>query len=379
MLFWPFGIAWNITWSILSLASRIILSRPAITSDKKPRDPRVLAFEFNEAFEVKYGRQHVDFFLGGYSQALEKARKDLRFMLVILLSEDHDDTPAFCRDTLTSTRVIEFLKEKNVLVWGGNVRESEAHKVSYALQASAYPFMALIALQTSAGHSTPKMTVIERIEGPSHPEELVSQVEIAMDRHGAVVNKLKNERSQRDFERQLVKDQDDAYHQSLKADQEKARIAQEEKEALERAEEQKREELKKLELLEKKREQYINYLYTTLPEEPTEGKVANINFRLADGDRVVRKFKQEDTIDALYRFVEIYPLIKQQRDHGNVEKVEEAPTDYVHQYRFTIHSPYPRMEYEPNNESQLCDVKSLWPSAALVVEAVDEEEEEDQP
>lgn len=166
--------------------------------------------------------------------------------------------------------------------------------MSYALQASAYPFMALIALQ---GHSTPKMTVIERIEGPSHPEELVSQIEIAMDRHGAVVNKLKNERSQRDYERQLVKDQDDAYHQSLKADQEKARIAQEEKEAQERAEAQARQEQKKLELLAKKREHYIKYLYTTLPEEPTDGKVANINFRLADGDRVVRKFRQDDTID----------------------------------------------------------------------------------
>lgn len=87
-----------------------------------------MAYEFNEAFEEKYGRHHVEFFIGGYSQALEKARKDLLFMLVILLSEDHDDTPAFCRDTLTSTRVIDFLKEKNVLVWGGNVRESEAHK-----------------------------------------------------------------------------------------------------------------------------------------------------------------------------------------------------------------------------------------------------------
>lgn len=169
--------------------------------------------------------------------------------------------------------------------------------MSYALQASAYPFMALIALQTLPGHSTPKMTVIERIEGPSHPEELVSQIEIAMDRHGAVVNKLKNERSQRDYERQLVKDQDDAYHQSLKADQEKARIAQEEKEAQERAEAQAREEQRKLELLAQKREQYIKYLYTTLPEEPKDGKVANINFRLADGDRVVRKFKQDDTID----------------------------------------------------------------------------------
>lgn len=117
--------------------------------------------------------------------------------------------------------MIEFIKEKNILVWGGNVRESESHKVSYALQATRYPFLALIALQTSTGQSAPKMTVIERMEGPCHREELVSQIEIAMERQGAVVNRLKNERSQREFERQLVKDQDYAYHQSLKADQEK--------------------------------------------------------------------------------------------------------------------------------------------------------------
>lgn len=93
--------------------------------------------------------------------------------------------------------------------------------VSYALQATTYPFIALIALQTSLGSSTPKMTVIERIEGPSHPAEFISQIEIAIDRQGAVVNRLKTERSQRDMERQLLKDQDAAYHQSLKVDQEK--------------------------------------------------------------------------------------------------------------------------------------------------------------
>lgn len=95
--------------------------------------------------------------------------------------------------------------------------------VSYTLQATTYPFMALIALQTSVGTATPKMAVIERMEGTSHPEELISQIEIAIDRHGAVVNRLKNERSQRDMERQLLKDQDAAYHQSLKADQEKVK------------------------------------------------------------------------------------------------------------------------------------------------------------
>lgn len=97
-------------------------------SNKRSRDPRVLAFEFIEKFEEKYGKNHVEFFKGGYSQALEKARRELRFMLVILQSDDHDDTAAFNKDTLTSDRLKEFIKEKNILVWAGNVHESEAHK-----------------------------------------------------------------------------------------------------------------------------------------------------------------------------------------------------------------------------------------------------------
>ncbi|GAA5812023.1 hypothetical protein MFLAVUS_005472 [Mucor flavus] len=377
ILLWPFGMAWNITWSIISLASKHslarIISRPTITN--KPRDPRVLAFEFIELFETKYGQVHVEFFKGGYSQALEKARKDLRFMLVILQSDDHDNTDEFNKNTLTSTRFIEFIKQKNILVWGGNVRESEAHKVSYTLQATTYPFLALITLQTSIGNATPKMAVIERMEGTSHPEELISQIEIAIDRHGAVVNRLKNERSQRDMERQLLKDQDAAYHQSLKADQEKTRLAEEEKEVAARAQEQILYEKRQIELLKEKREQYIQYLYANLPKEPEEnaGKVAKLSFRLANGDRVIRKFNQNDTVDTLYRFVEIYPLLNEKTPAQSVE----LPTDYVHKYKFTIHSPYPRMEYEPNQDIKLCDIKSLWPSATLVVDAVDDEEEED--
>ena len=79
----------------ISFLTARLLSRPTITN--KPRDPRVLAFEFIETFEQNYGQHHVEFFKGGYSQALEKARKDLRFMLVILQSDDHDDTKEFNR------------------------------------------------------------------------------------------------------------------------------------------------------------------------------------------------------------------------------------------------------------------------------------------
>ncbi|KAL9555494.1 hypothetical protein MBANPS3_002341 [Mucor bainieri] len=366
ILLWPFGMAWNITWSILSLASRIIMARPAIT--QKKRDPRVLALEFIESFEQKYGSHHVDFFRGGYSQALEKARKDLKFMLVLLHSDDHDDTEAFCRDTLTSDRFVDFVRDRNILVWAGNVRETEAHKVSYTLQASTYPFMALIALQ---GSSTPKMTVIERIEGTCHPEELVSQIEIAMDRHGAVVNRLLNERREREMERQLLVDQDAAFNESLKQDREKARLAEEERQRQQALEEEKRLQQELAALQEQKRQQYIRYLYTHLPKEPT-ANFAKLSFRLADGDRVIRQFDQEATVDDLYQFVEAYPLFKEEGPYSE-EKVA-APSDYTHAYKFTMHTPYPRMEFAPSQQ-KLIDIKSLWPSATLVVEDNDEDEE----
>ncbi|KAI8878707.1 UBX-domain-containing protein, partial [Backusella circina FSU 941] len=369
LLYWPIGLAWNITLTLLSIASRLIY-RPAITH--RQREPRLLATEFINTFEAKYGSTHVDFFRGGYSQALEKARRELRFMLVLLQSDDHDETDSFCKETLVSSRVIDFVKEKNILVWAGNVHESEAHKVSYTLKATTYPFMALIALQNSVGTSTPKMTVIERMEGPSHPEELVSQVEIAIERHGAVVNRLKNEREQRELERRLREDQDKAYHESLKADQEKARKAQEEEKAKRLAEQEAENEEKQRELLKQKREQYIDYLYAALPDEPTEGKMAKISFRLADGDRVIRKFREDTTVKSLYEFVQVYPLLKENKSKPSMD-IE--PQDYNHEFKFTIHSPFPRTEYGLDNTDKLCDIKSLWPSATLVVDAVDDEED----
>lgn len=271
-------------------------------------------------------------------------------------------------DTLTSDRLVNFVRDKNILVWAGNVRETEAHKVSYTLQASTYPFMALIALQ---GSSTPKMTVIERIEGTCHPEELISQIDIAMDRHGAVVNRLLNERKEREMQRQLLVDQDAAFNKSLKQDQEKARLAEEERQRQQALEDEKRLQQEIAALQEQKRQQYIRYLYTHLPQEPT-ANFAKLSFRLADGDRVIRQFDQEATVDDLYQFVEAYPLLKEEGPCGE-EKVE-VPIDYTHAYKFTMHTPYPRMEFPPSQQ-KLIDIKSLWPSATLVVEDDDEDEE----
>lgn len=80
----------------------------------------------------------------------------------------------------------------------------------------------------------------------------------------------------------------------------------------------------------------------------------------------------------MYRFVEVYPLLKEQQEEEEEEESVEEPEDYKHMYKFTIHSPFPRMEYEPDNTKKIIDIKSLWPSATLVVDAVDEEEDEEE-
>ncbi|KAI7848935.1 hypothetical protein BDC45DRAFT_547078 [Circinella umbellata] len=268
------------------------------------------------------------------------------------------------------------MREKNVLVWGGNVRESEAFQVSSTLQATTYPFMAIITLQSGSRSSSGslKMSVVDRIEGPASPETVIHRCDIVMQRHGQTLNRMRMERDQREMERRLRQEQDQAYRESLKADQEKERQARLEREAQAKKEEEaKRAEQEKLVYAEK-RKQYIRYLCDKLPtEEPTEGTVAKLSFRLADGERVIRKFKGDLPLEALYEFVEAYPLLKSGEDVGDNEK----PTDYKHKFNFTIISPYPRTVYEPSTTKTLEEEKSLWPSATLIVDAGDDDDDED--
>lgn len=69
-----------------------------------------------------------------------------------------------------------------------------------------------------------------------------------------------------------------------------------------RVEEEARRMERELELLEEKRKQYIRYLCKTLPAEPDasyEGQIAKLSFRLADGERVIRKFRQDESLEVL--------------------------------------------------------------------------------
>ena len=114
--------------------------------------PRDTAARFRREFEEEYGdhanASRVPFHEGGFAEALDLAKRDLKFLLVVLVSPEHDDTAAFTRETLLSDAVVSFLADpaNDLIVWGGNVLDSEAYQVAAEYNCTKFPFSCLVCL-----------------------------------------------------------------------------------------------------------------------------------------------------------------------------------------------------------------------------------------
>lgn len=65
---------------------------------------------------------------------------------VYLHSPMHDDTDKFCR-AIFSSHAIQTLTRDNVIVWAGKVWDPEAYGLCTQLEASTFPFLAMLVPQ----------------------------------------------------------------------------------------------------------------------------------------------------------------------------------------------------------------------------------------
>ncbi|TPX77378.1 hypothetical protein CcCBS67573_g01367 [Chytriomyces confervae] len=357
-LLYPATLAVRIVWVLLSTIfpfSLLFSSRSALPAPPhSARDSQSTAARFLLDYEAKYGEEHPAFFQGTYSQALEVCKRELRCLLVILHSDEHDDTESFCRDTLASPSLHQFLREKRLVVWGGDIRESEGFVVSNTLLATRYPFMALIAPQGST-----RMVVVERFEGPVSDTALKTALQVSLTRVDAVLRAVRDDRERHEQVRTLREQQDEAYNASLRADQEKARKAQEEATRVEKEKELEQQKLRELEnKREAKRLRKIE-LQQTLKDEPDASDstdIAKIGIRLPGGDRLTRRFKASiATVQDLYDYVETQDL-----------------TPIMLESDFEVINTYPRKVL--SDRAQTLKDAGLYPSASVMVEEVDPDE-----
>ncbi|GFY66299.1 FAS-associated factor 2 [Trichonephila inaurata madagascariensis] len=289
-------------YSTLMKLARFTLNFIRADPRRSGTDPARDVMNFIQNFEEMYGRDHPIFYRGTYYQAVNDAKQDLKFLLVYLHGDDHQDTDEFCRTVLRGAEVVNFINS-SFLFWACSVNSPEGYRVSQALRENTYPFLAVIVLRDN------QMTVVARLEGPTDPDVLIRRLRLIMNDNEASLIAARLERQERSMTQTIRQQQDEAYKESLKADQEKERRKREEQEV---KAQQEREERNKL-LEEQKRKEDIKRqkidLASQIPEEPPleHPNTIRLMIKLPAGTRLERRFRREESLKFLYYFVFCHP------------------------------------------------------------------------
>jgi len=344
-------------------------------SGRRPLNPRDTAARFIREFEEEYGSHTLPFSESGYAQAFDLAKKNLQFLMVVLVSPEHDETSSFIKDTLLAPEVVEFVRnpENNIILWAGNVQDSEAYQVSAALSCTKFPFTGLI-VHTPQVSST-AMGIAARVAGPTTPQQYIAKLRQAMQQHTEPLNRVRSQRAEQQATRNIREQQNSAYERSLAADREKARKKKEEAERKAREEKEALEREQAIERYAQNLAQWRKWRAASIRSEPSpeEKDIVRISLRMPNAERVVRKFAADAHIEELYAFVECYDIL--QSEEGAQEKVEE-PKDFEHEYKFQLVSPMPREVYELKTGGTIKE--RIGRSGNLIVERTDLEDEEDE-
>ncbi|TKA64714.1 hypothetical protein B0A55_10937, partial [Friedmanniomyces simplex] len=357
-------------------------SHPSRDAGRRPLNPRDTAARFMREFEEEYSVPHntLPFHEGGYAQAFDLAKRDLKYLLVVLLSPEHDDTAPFVRETLLSPDFLDFVKEPktNVVLWGGTVQDAEAYQVASALNVTRFPYACLI-VHTPAVSST-SMSRIATSSGPVTAQDLLAKLQTAMQKQCQELEGIRRQRQEQQASRSLRQEQESAYERSLAQDREKARVRREEEAEREKVGREERERGERRAETGRRVAAWRRWRAQGIASEPgSEVKDAvRISLRLPSGERVVRKFRAEAELEGLYAFVECYDLLQNSAELSEKE-APEPEAGYEHEYKFRLVSPMPREVYDLEKGGRIRD--RIGRSGNLIVEKIvgeeDEEEEEE--
>lgn len=382
ILFTPFNLLYRLVasssnifsylFSLSNLRSRNFISQQH-SLGRRPLKPRDCAARLKREFEEEYGSNSLPFFEGGYAQALDLAKSHFKFLVILLLSPEHDDTDHFVRETLLDLLVQEFLhkSENNIILWAGDVRDSEAYQVSAAVKCTKFPFTAVVAHTPNI--SSTSMSVILSITGTIDATTYLSKLRAAITKHEEQLSLARASRSAQDLERNLRQQQDSAYERSLARDRERARLKREADAAVAEA--------KRLEIVRQaaaalhseKKLQWRKWRSISIGPEPEadEKDIVKVALKMPEhlgAGRIIRKFRSTDNIEELYAFVECYELL-QSRNHEKVSK----PIDYDHKYQFLLVQSLPRVVYDVNQGGTIGE--KIGKNGNLIVELIVPEDE----
>ncbi|CAD6204223.1 unnamed protein product [Miscanthus lutarioriparius] len=267
------------------------------------------AADFVAEFEREFGAGRGPRFVAqGFADALQRAQREFKLLFVYLHSPDHLDTPAFCGGCLCSEPVAAFIDE-NFVAWGGSIRRTEGFKMSNSLNASRFPFCAVVMASTNQ-----RIMLLQQVEGPKSPEEMIT----ILQRQG----------------RERIEELERREREAAEAE----RKRKEEEEALARAAQEAAE--RKL-LLQGGGKRRPWLLELNLRKD-------QVLLRFPTGERKERRFHSSSTVTSLYDYVDSLDCLKAEK--------------------YSLVSNFPRVTYGPEKHSLTLEEAGLHPQASLFIE-----------
>ena len=355
------------------------VSQPSRDTGRRPLNPRDTAARFVREFDEEYGAAPgtLPFHEGGYAQAFDIAKRDLKYLLVVLLSPEHDDTAPFVRETLLSPDFATFVRDSahNIIMWGGSVRDAEAYQVASGLDITQFPCISLIVHTPSVSPTAMSKTFSS--SGLISARDLLVKLEASMRKHNTELESIRASRHEQQATRNLRHEQESAYERSLAQDRAKARKKREEVEAKEQAARSEREHAERKAEHARKQHQWTRWRAQRIREEPPpdDTNSVRISLRLPSGERIVRRFSADVALEELYAFVACRDMLAADQAAAS-EKEAAHPLDYAHAYGFRLVSPMPREVYDAHGSGTVR--QRIGRSGNLIVEkTIDDEEDDD--
>ncbi|KAK7330516.1 hypothetical protein VNO77_24711 [Canavalia gladiata] len=187
----------------------------------QPHDDLVVPEEwaFLDSFEQQYGTKHPFFYACRFTEAMKLAQQDHKFVFMYLHSPDHPFANAFCKETLCSELVVQFL-DVNFICWGALADRGEGLQMVATLSPGSFPCCAVIA--PTPGDS---IAVLQQLEGPVSPAELVEILQRTLEEQGVAFGSAKAKQEEKiRADRRLREEQDAAYLAALQIDKEKDKL-----------------------------------------------------------------------------------------------------------------------------------------------------------
>ncbi|KAL8457901.1 hypothetical protein ACS0TY_035677 [Phlomoides rotata] len=272
---------------------------------------------FLSTFEQQFGTLHPFFYVSRFMDVLKIAQDEHKFVFMYIHEPGHPFVPPFCRDTLCSELVVQFL-DANFVCWGSLSNSGEGLHLCAALRVSSFPFCAVVA-------PADNLAVLQQIEGPVSPAEMVEFLQRTLEEQGLAFGSGRARlEEKRRADHRLREEQDAAYLAALKIDQERERVQKKSS-----SEDRVTKTVKPKENSVIKHPNKVNLSsisgessQKTDSNAAKKGEVTQILIRFPNGERREQSFLCTDKIQAIFRYIGSLGLAG---DIGNYRLISNFP------------------------------------------------------